>query len=672
MTEYSKKIIFKLLFFIASAVVIVIPSLFSGMCYRHCTAPKDFALMMGAASGGLTVSLYLLVTAFAGEKAQMKVAATSFLYPAFAVLSFASLAVTPSFAPGVEKCMELSVLTIWFAIFIWLTREDRRTERLLAFVLASAFFPALIMVAETFGWRAIVLWENIESSGLMARETMVSTFGNPDFAAPFFGLASLINIRYLIYSESISKKIVFSLLQVLFLSAWLLPMCRSSQIALLVSFALYFYFVRRHNPALTASLVNVLFLVVIVFFTVQLKDMIGGASETTFSRISELFVSRDTTGKRLFMLAIGWQMIKSSPFVGTGAGALLLNFPVFSSSFDQTSEFWNSVLYSFNTGHLHNEFVNIASETGLVTFMIFLAFVSGLIYRGSAYCVAADSSKRKNERSSLVAALTCCLLFIIVDSMFNVTMSLSHMSLLFVFFAAALLNSGSFENKRYFTLNFNSAPLRLSIVGLLLLFGIFASLSSLRNIRADWYLMQGKVFEQVSREKDAIRCYEASAELRPAKAEPLYFAALLYGNFGEFDRAISLLKSASNVNLSLPIVYELARLAVRHLDLNSEFRYLLFLTRAYPRFDEGHYLLGLRYLKEKTSNPVAGQMAMASFDRAIELNPRHIPARMSRVESFFQRREYAKASSELDEVLKIDPKLRNALYMKSIIPGYFF
>lgn len=672
MIEYSKKLIFNLSLYLSAVLITVLPALHSGMCYRHCTAPKDFTVFLGAAAAGVACALYILLAMFAGEKLSVKVPRAALLYPAFAVSCFASLAVAPSFVSGVERCMELSVYAVWFAFFMWLTRGEREREVFLGSALLSGLVPAVLMVMEAFGKRAVVLWENIESSGLTARETFVSTFGNPDFAAPFFGLLALINIRFMIYSSSRIMKALLAVNQVLLLSAWLLPMCRSSQIALLVSFSLYFFLARRMNSEKTYGFVNALIVILIVFFAVQLKDMLSGSTETVFSRIAELFSSRETAGTRLFMLAIGWKMIVSSPLVGTGAGCLLLNFPIFSSSFDQSAPFWNVVPYFFNTGHLHNEFVNIASEAGLAPFALFLAFVSLAVYGGVSACAARDGSRKKEEKFEMTAILTCSVLFILVDSMFNVTMSLSHVNILFVLFAASLFNSLPWEGHKSATVALNSAPKRLAVIALMVLFGILASVAALRTVRADWYLMQGRIFEQVGREPDALNCYLASGELRANRAEPLHFASAVCEGAGEVERAVYLARAASNVNLSLPIVYSLARLAIRHLDLNSEFRYLNFLTRAYPRFDESHYLLGLRYMKERKTNAAAFDLARASLERALALNPKHIPARMALAELYFERRDYPKARVELDEALRTDPKLKNAIYLKNRIPGFFF
>ena len=654
----------KVLFFFLLAFVFMLPSFFARMCYSHCIAPKEFAIYAGAAVCGLLFSLILILKK---NGASLKVPAGVVLTGLFiASLSF-SLISTPSQQLSLFKLHYYIVIGLWAALYLYSSHESPdRIEAFLTAILLSGVFPALVLAGEAFGIGALKIWQNIDATGLTTRQTYVSTFGNPDFAAPFFGVLCALNIRFLLFRGEGWKKAPLWALQFLYAASLFMPLCRSSQIAFAAFLALYFFIIGKIAPKKIPALINIIVSFFAVIFFIQLKDMLSASGETLLSRAFALFFSGETASKRLYMLAVGWQIIKANFYFGAGINAMLMTFPLYAQRIDQSSPLWDGIPSFFNPSHLHNEFFNIFAESGAPAFLLFTLLATSLIY------FPLKTALRKGEKGEQAAVLACAAAYLLVDSCFNVTLSLPHLLFLFAVFGALSFNACQFDKNQYFTFNVSGVFYRLTAGLLIILFSFLSAIFGIKYIKADWCLMQGKIYE-VSRDDDkALKFYEMSASLFAERTEPHVFAADIHKKNGRFSEAAAELIKATNINLSLPVVYELAQIAIRHMDLNSEFRYLYFLTRSYPRFDEPHYLLGLRYMKEKSLNPKARAEAESCFERAVKINPKHISARMSLAELHYETMEYRKAAAGIDEALKISPGLKNALYLRSLLKGFFY
>jgi tetratricopeptide (TPR) repeat protein len=657
-------IIDKVLFFFLLAFVFALPSFFARMCYSHCIAPKEFAVYAGAAVCGLLFSLPLM----------LKKNGPSFRVPAGVVLAalfVASLSLsfiaTPSPQLSLVKLHYYIVIGLWAALYLYSSHESPdRIEAFLTAILLSGVFPALVLAGEAFGIGALKIWQNIDATGLTTRQTYVSTFGNPDFAAPFFGVLCALNIRFLLFRGDGWKKAPLWALQFLYAAALFIPLCRSSQIAFAAFLALYFFIISRIAPKKIPALINIIVSFFAVIFFIQLKDMLSASGETLLSRAFDLFFSGETASKRLYMLAVGWQIIKANFYFGAGLNVMLMIFPDYAQRIDQSSPLWDGIPYFFNPSHLHNEFFNIFAESGVLSFLLFTLLATSLIY------FPLKTALRKGEKGEQAAILACAAAYILIDSCFNVTLSLPHLLFLFAVSGALAFNACQFEKNQYFSFDISGGFYRLVAGLLIILFSFLSAIFGIKYIKADWCLMQGKIYQVSGEDDKALKFYEMSSSLLAERTEPHVFAADIHKTNGRFAEAAEALIKATNINLSLPVVYELAQIAIRHMDLNTEFRYLYFLTRSYPRFDEPHYLLGLWYMKIKTLNPKARAEAAACFERALKINPKHISARMSLAEVHYEMLKYRKAAEDIDEALKISPGLKNAFYLRSLLKGFFY
>lgn len=657
-------IVNNLLFVFLALFLFALPSFYSRMCYSHCLAPKEFAIYAGTAVAGLLISLAIILKK---NNLTVRTPSSALLFLAFTASLALSLVNTPSEGLSMFRLHYYTVIAAWFVFYLYSSFESpKNTERFLIALLASGVFPAIVIMGEAFGVSTVKIWQNIDSTGLTTRQTYVSTFGNPDFAAPFFGIMCALNIRFLLQADTGFKKALLWTGQFLFAASLFVPLCRSSQIAFAAFLISYFIIVRKTAPKKIPAFVNIIVSFFAVIFFIQLKDMLSASGETLLSRAFELFFSGETASKRLYMLTIGLEIIKSNFYFGGGLNTMLMTFPQYAQAVDQSSALWQNVPKFFNPSHLHNEFINIFAESGAVSFALFTLLSASIIY------FAVKTALKKNEKGEHAAITSCLLIYILTDSCFNVTLALPHLLFIFAALSALAINSSALDKNQFFAFDMSSAFYRLVAGLLIILFSFLSAIFGIKYINSDWYLMQGKIYEVSGGDEKALQFYGLSSQLFEFKTEPYYFGADICKKLGRHKEAADRLIKATNINLSLPIVYELAQIAIRHMDLNSEFRYLYFLTRSYPRFEEPFYLLGLRYLKEKTLNKSAYEEAEKCFKRAAQINPKHISARMSLAELYYEKLRYKEAAAEIDEVLKISPELKNGLYLKNLIKGFIY
>ncbi|MEZ7893498.1 MAG: O-antigen ligase family protein [Candidatus Wallbacteria bacterium] len=670
--DVIKKFLLDMIFYISVFFMTIFPSLFSRYSYLHSDAPKEFALIMFSAIGGFLLCFYIISDFFSNKKSKSNSLKPTTHYIAFFFYLF-MLSLIPSyissFIPeisGYEIILQLSA-GVWFLIlYFGLYDNIGRVEILLKAVLISGIFPAVLMIMELFG-ASVNIWQTAELTGGHSATHFISTFGSIDYSAPFFGFLSLLNARFILYSDEKYGKTPYWILQSIYFLAFLGPLGRSSLIALLVAGLFYFVFVNKISSNKTSDIINILTLAAAVFFAVQLKDMFFMKDETLISRLKALIFNTDNIYERFYMLKVGAAIIYDNIWLGAGPGTLLMAFPLYARNIAEFSPFINSISPSFNAWHLHNEFFNIAVEYGVISLSFYILTITSAIY------FLMKPVLKKGVKGELNLLITSLILFLIVDSLFNVTMACAALKFmlaaLLAFAAAISLNDDVIHA---FKFKFSGKFISPMICIMLFSFCVLSEITGMKYFLADWYLMQGKILEQMKHDDRAVECYSNSIVLFSGRSEPFYYRSILNEKKGDFENAVNDLKAASNLNLSLPVAYKLSQMAVNYLDMNSQLRYILFLTRAYPRFDEAHYMLGMRYLKESTVKPEMLENALKSFEKTISINAKHVPAIIKSAEICYETRNFYKCNEFLNTALEINPKDERALYLKKLCRGFFY
>ncbi|HEY3129549.1 MAG TPA: O-antigen ligase family protein [Acidobacteriota bacterium] len=130
----------------------------------------------------------------------------------------------------------------------------------------------------------------------------------------------------------------------------------------------------------------------------------------------------ETTRIRIELLRTGWNMIRTHPFFGVGPRMV----PVVYSQYNTTNEF-PSWIYQ----HLHNDFVQIAAELGLIALAVWLAFVAAFFAHSVRQL--AGTALPEGKKFAARAAISC-IVALLVAGMFEYNFGDSEVLTLFLFF----------------------------------------------------------------------------------------------------------------------------------------------------------------------------------------------------------------------------------------------
>jgi len=92
-----------------------------------------------------------------------------------------------------------------------------------------------------------------------------------------------------------------------------------------------------------------------------------------FHKRAETIVDKNfmSNTERLRMWHVGWLMVQERPFLGFGPGSVKLVSPQFQEPVDRIEGPW---------GHLHNSFIHIAAERGLLGMVFFVIMMGSFLY----------------------------------------------------------------------------------------------------------------------------------------------------------------------------------------------------------------------------------------------------------------------------------------------------
>jgi O-antigen ligase len=234
-------------------------------------------------------------------------------------------------------------------IFIYcrhaLNHEERKKTVLTALI--SAFIASLYAVAQVFrfdlkGWVT-------DFSG-----RAFSSMGNPDF---FGGFLVIIIPLCLFLFYSYGRKKISAALFVFFTVVLFLSQTRSSLFAFAVSLILMFFLFREYFKQ------NILVLLAAAAAGAVLIA-VTGRFDGFLERIRDIGAGNADLQGRVSMWSAGLDMIKNNFFTGSGISSVRYVFDLYRPGGAY-----------FETDHLHNDFIELAAESGIPAFAVFAAYI---------------------------------------------------------------------------------------------------------------------------------------------------------------------------------------------------------------------------------------------------------------------------------------------------------
>ena len=243
------------------------------------------------------------------------------------------------------------------------------------------------------------------------------------------------------------------------------------------------------------------------------------------------------------------KMIKAHPVIGVGYGTYLINYPDYRS---KEYFFYSHTLGKERgwqaqdvTDHAHSEYLEIASETGLIGLT---AFFSIIVIFFVLIIKALKDVKGAKERFILIG-LASGVVSALIDNTVNISMRFVSSSIFFWFSMAASLaiiskspspppSPARGEGKTY---------INAGLVIVIFLLGLIFYKTTCIDFRASAYLMKGVKSRTSGEWQAAINHYKKAVSIDPYLLTAHYRLAFAYNEVGDLDKAIETYKGIGQI-----------------------------------------------------------------------------------------------------------------------------
>ena len=223
---------------------------------------------------------------------------------------------------------------------------------------------------------------------------------------------------YLILTRNYLLRLLFGLALILASVALVLVNARSafvSFVLITIAYTVHVVLEFIKNKSRGELITQLLLVAIPCFIGVQISNALirygirtGGETEygTLFNRISASGLANGSTSSRFFQYSSALEYISSDPIMGCGVGNWKL------ASLPYESDFSNDLYVSY---HVHNDFLEIMAETGLIGGGLFLFLFVFCFYHGIKRYFKEQSTQDRILLSTILMALGCY----VVDAFLN-------------------------------------------------------------------------------------------------------------------------------------------------------------------------------------------------------------------------------------------------------------
>ena len=379
-------------------------------------------------------ALYALFALFSKGNTNLKPLIPAWLFCASLVLS-ALGSDTISYSTK-QLLFTLGCVGVFSALFLSGPGQKGAKKIILLFCLVG-FLTSLYGIAQNYGFEILGYAESLKKGKL----NVISIFGHPNYLAAYLTPLLVIMIHAFFYHPGAGTRI-FSLLGIVtLLVCLLLAGTRGAWLSLIVSvpFLLLFQSRMRRKHLPWARIVAGFFitaLILAILITLILPRL--GPKYDLKNRLED----KMPLLSRFYSWRIAGEMLKSRPLIGVGYGRYKVLY------WDYVNEFQKrpaSRIYDYflNYGkgtpplNVHNEYLEIAAEAGLLGFGCFILFLVLLLHWG---WLTLSKPLPTDETTTLLPGILAAIVCILVDSIFNFPLHQPLSAFLFWMLAGLVLS----------------------------------------------------------------------------------------------------------------------------------------------------------------------------------------------------------------------------------------
>ena len=305
-------------------------------------------------------------------------------------------------------------------------------------------------------------------------------------------------------------------------------------------------------------------------------------------------------------------MVVRKPMTGFGPGTFLAVFQRF-----RPADYYNRPEVAPLSDHSHNEYLELASESGLPSLAFFLAFLASILTL-SIRKIKNDGVITRPKAAAipsewfLLAGLISGLIAILIDGLFSTNLrTFSVVSIFWVMlgFCVAIINAERTTNRKFATRNvkinkdltpldkaqpYCAAYLTRFLWMAVMVFSVFSGGFIIREIKGQVYYKEGIASRNAQDWPGAISNYRKALKLDPANLQAAYKLSFVYANANQTEEAINLYREILRISPNFAkTYYNLALLSLKLNDKNSAVAYLNLGLRYDPYDIEAQKILNI-------------------------------------------------------------------------------
>jgi len=602
----SKKPIHKILMAMMLMLVTGTPIIYGRFVYN----PWFISTMKTAFIQILTImaaSLFLL-----GE-GKLRVISSGLNYPiiAFLIASSMSLLGSVDVYASLYALFGLILFVVLYSLVPNVIREREQTRKIMVSLILVSGLISIYSIGQYFGIDLLNL--KVVGSGYIS-----GPFENRNVLASFLVFTMPVSVGFIFESSNRKLRILISLIAVLSLVALIFTRTRGAWLGFIG--AMFFFtwakveseggIGRVLSHLLRRRSVIFIFCFVICLGLLMRWDYRKPSSFTKkFLSIADL--KDPATRHRFVMWRTGIDLIKENPVFGTGAGTFKKIHPKYQSKYLRTKKYG---MFEGLSRFIHNDYLEMAADTGLLGLGTFLWLVATLYWIGIRRLK--ELNKLKYPPGFLIIILSS-VTAVLIHSFFHYSLYLPATGMLFWFWLG-LLNSGGpklEKSKGNIHPSIIKRSLILFITLLLLVWTVRPFVASLYFDKAGYYSMRGEY-------DMAIAMYSKSIRYNPHDENAYNNLGNVYRNIGLYGEALGDYNKALEIN---------------------------------PYLVEAHNNLGILYVNRGLYDE-----AIKEYNVALEINPNLAGIHNNLGNTYRRKRWYEKALGEYVEAINIDPSFAEA------------
>lgn len=525
-------------------ILIALPLIYSSQTQNSFGTPKRAFFQIAVAALLVLFSLQLIVT-----PARLTSRGTPIDMLLFAWIAWEAVSSAHS-CDRMESMRELIYSASTVAFFFLITRNvGERTQALslIGVIVAMGVLEASYGIPERLGLK--LLYESrvketlSQAEVLTVRGSILGTFGNANQLASYLVLTCPLLLGIISMCRGVRRALLTACLAIV-LTCLILIGARGSWIGALTGLSIFIVWGGRRNPRAGLRLVGITFMLLalllaaVVYIKPQIVHELTGRLKGSFASLNY----------RLLTWRVSLHMIARHPLLGSGPGTFKLLFlPALAEylrGFDPLS-CW-SLTEKMNEPH--NEYLQLAVETGLPGLGFLLLFCGGTI--GAAL---RNLRKLPSSTAFFSMALMASLAAVMADAATSISFHVVPTRVAFWAVAAILLSLPNVFSVRHpAEPRARASPgiSRLAVtpfVAISLIFSYIAIFSTVRDISFEYYFKIATNLTHMERYREAIPFFQRAIGVMPLSGQvKFYYGSTLVQLGRDAEGATALEESKSN------------------------------------------------------------------------------------------------------------------------------